>query len=177
MQENNVKVLTDIAGLSKKFGDVEEVKLELKRIQSIKCRLKKQKAKKTYEAEMTEVVKYEQALKEVRDYFEPKKTTVTTMTEKDIVLLNYEETMKAIKSIQSKKCNTQYLEVDISKNVEYQHACKIEQLLLEHKKTVKPIEDTVVKKSAINDLIANLESANAVDKDKILNDLKKLLAQ
>jgi hypothetical protein len=175
MQTNNEKVLTDITGLAKKFTGVEDVKAELKRIQSIKCRLKKQKARKDYEDEMTKVVKYEQALKEVREYFEPKKTTVTTMTREEIALLNYEETMKAIKSIQSKKCNTQYLEVDIAQNVEYQKACQIELWLLEHKKTVKPIEDTVVKKSELNDIISNLEQLDKLDKNKVLDELRKLL--
>ena len=48
--------------------------------------------------------------KRVLEYFEPKKLTVTTMIQSDIDQLDYDETMKAIKSIQSKKCkNCPYL--------------------------------------------------------------------
>ena len=57
--------MTEIEKMAEKFNnDLEAVAKELKRVQSLKCRLKKQKGKKTYEEEMTEVVKYEQVLKE-----------------------------------------------------------------------------------------------------------------
>lgn len=174
--ESRLIMLKEITNLAEKFeNNAESIKVELKRVQSIKCRLKKQKCKDSYEKEMLEVVSYEQALKEARDYLEPKSLTVTTMTIEDIKLLNHEETIRAIKSIQSKKCNTQYLTNDIKTNVEYQKACEIEQLLLEHKKTVKPLEDTVVKKSEINNLIANLESLDKVKKDYILEQLRNML--
>jgi len=169
-------MLKNIEELAVKMGSLDNIRLELKRIQSVKCRLKKQKAKKTYEQDMLEVVAYEQALKEAREYFEPKKTTVTTMTEYDISLLNYDETMKAIKSIQSKKCNTRYLMENIEDNVEYQDACRIEKMLLEHKKIVKPIEETVVKKSELNDLVHQLENLDEnVSKEYLIEQMKKLL--
>jgi len=168
-------MLKEIAELSKKFDSVDEVKNELKRVQSVKCRLAKQKARKDYESEMSKVVNYEQALKEVRSMLEPKELVVTKMVENDIKTLNYEETIKAIKSIQSKKCNSQYLTNDINTNETYQEALKIEKWLLDHKKTVKPVEDTVVQKSKINDLINNIENLNKVSKDYILEQLRKLI--
>lgn len=168
-------MLKEIAELAKKFDSVDDVKNELKRIQSVKCRLAKQKAKKTYETEMTKVVTYEQALKEVRSYMEPKELVVTHMTADDIKTLNFEETVRAIKSIQSKKCNSQYLTDDITTNEIYQDACRIENLLKEHKKTVAPVEETVVQKSKINDLINNIENLNKVSKDYIIEQLKNLL--
>lgn len=169
-------MLKEINELAKKFNNSDEVKNELKRIQSVKCRLKKQKAKKSYETEMTKVVKYEQALKEVRDYFEPKKTTVTTMTENDIKVLTYDETIKAIKSIQSKKCNVQYAYENIDDNDEYKNAVAIEKMLLEHKKQVKPLDtDVAIEKSKLKDLVSNLESLNEIDKDYVLEQLKKLI--
>ena len=82
---------------------VENVAKELKRIQSIKCRLKKQKGKLTYEAEMTEVIKQEQLLKEVRQLLDPKEKPVTMYEQADVDKLDYDETIKAIRSIQSKK--------------------------------------------------------------------------
>ena len=55
--------LKEIENMAVKFNNsVEDVSRELKRIQSIKCRLKKQKGKSTYEKEMTETLKYEQVL-------------------------------------------------------------------------------------------------------------------
>jgi hypothetical protein len=166
-------MLKEIQELAQKFSNVEEVKNELKRVQSVKCRLKKQKARKDYEEEMSKVVNYEQALKEVRDYFEPKKTFVTQMTKSDIQELNYEETMKAIKSIQSKKCNSQWQEDEI----DYKKACEIEEWLLEHKKEVKPVEDTVVKKSDLVDLIHHLESQEETIKTEyVIELLQKLVS-
>lgn len=165
-------MLKEIQELAEKFSCVEEVKSELKRVQSVKCRLKKQKARKDYEEEMAKVVSYEQALKEVRDYFEPKKTFVTQMTQADIDNLNYEETMKAIKSIQSKKCNSQWQEDE----TEYKKACEIEAMLLAHKRLVKPVEDTVVQKSKVKDLINHLESQEETIKTEyVIELLKKLL--
>ena len=165
-------MLKEIKKLAEKLENVEEVEKELKRVQSIKCRFKKQKARKDYESEMTKIVKYEQALKEVRDYFEPKTIPVTMMTKKDIEKLNFDETMKAIKSIQSKKCNSQWLE----NNNEYEKACEIEKMLLDHKKVVKPIEDTVVKKSTVNDIVNHIENLEQnLDKEYVLDLLKKLI--
>jgi hypothetical protein len=166
-------MLKEIQELAKKFGDVEEVKNELKRVQSVKCRLKKQKARKDYESEMSKVVNYEQALKEVRDFFEPKKMFVTEMSKNDIEVLNYEETMKAIKSIQSKKCNSQW-----SEDGSYETACKIEEMLLEHKKEVRPIEDTVVKKSKIQDLIHHMENQQkTVKTEYVIELLERLMTE
>ena len=150
--------MRNIQEVAKSYGSVEEVKKALRSIQSRKSRLKKQKSRKDYKELMTEILQQEQLLKEVRDYFEPKTIPVTKMSRKDIELLNYEETLRAIKSIQSKKCNTQHLTENINDNIEYQKACQIESWLLEHKKKVKPIEETVVRKSDINDLIDHLQN-------------------
>lgn len=153
---SNLKV-NQIQELSEKFNNVEEVKKELKKVQSQKCRLLKQKAKETYQTEFDQITSYEQMLKEVRQLFEPKKVTVTTMSWEQIQDLNYDETIKAIKSIQSKKCNSQYMTADPAENVEYQEALRIEEMLKKHKENIKPVEETVVKKSDLNDLIAHLE--------------------
>jgi len=168
-----MSVLKEIEKLALDFNSsLDDLKKELKKVQSQKCRLIKQKTKKGYETEMTKVIKYEQALKEARNYLEPKKITVTTMTKSDIELLNFDETMKAIRSIQSKKCLSQYEETMST----YDEACKIEEMLIDHKNQVKPIEETVVKKSDINDLISNLEKLDSkIDKKYIIEQLQKML--
>jgi len=150
-------MLKNIEKVAKSYENVEEVKNAIRSLQSRKSRLKKQKSRKDYEELMTEILQQEQLLKEVRDYFEPKTIPVPEMTQKDIELLNYEETLRAIKSIQSKKCNVQHATENINDNKEYQKACQIESWLLEHKKNIKPIEETVVRKSDINDLIDHLQ--------------------
>lgn len=154
-------MLKNIENFAKSFKDVEEVKRAIRSVQSQKSRLKKQKGRKDYDEKMTEILQQEQILKEVREYFEPKTIPVTQMTQKDIELLNWDETQKAIKSIQSKKCNTQHLTENLEDNEEYKKACQIERWLLEHKKNIKPIEDTVVRKSDINDLINHLKQQDA----------------
>ena len=170
-------MLKNIENYAKSFRDVEEVKKAIRSLQSQKSRLKKQKSRSDYEEKMTEILKQEQILKEVRDYFEPKSIPVPKMTKKDIELLNYEETIKAIKSIQSKKCLVQHMTKNIEDNEEYKKACEIEKMLLEHKKNIKPIEETVVKKSDINNLINHLKQQDSKIKTsyviKLLEDLIK----
>ena len=168
--------MRNIQEVAKSYGSVAEVKKALRSIQSRKSRLKKQKARKDYDKKMTEILQQEQLLKEVRDYFEPKRKPVPEMTKADIELLNYEETLRAIKSIQSKKCNVQHATEKIEDNVEYQKACQIESWLLEHKKKVKPIEETVVRKSDINDLINHLQNQEEKISTKyVISLLEKLL--
>ena len=151
-------MLKNIEQVAKSYTNVEEVKKAIRSLQSQKSRLKKQKGREDYEKLMTEILQKEQLLKEVRDYFEPKKIPVPEMTKEDIELLNYDETNKAIKSIQSKKCLVQHATENIEDNEEYKKACEIERMLLEHKKNIKPIEATVVRKSDINDLIDHLQN-------------------
>ena len=169
-------MLKNIEKVAKSYQNVDEVKKALRSIQSRKSRLKKQKGRKDYNEKMTEILQQEQLLKEVRDYFEPKTIPVPKMTQKDIELLNYDETLKAIKSIQSKKCLVQHATENIDDNEEYKKACEIERMLLEHKKKVKPIEETVVRKSDINDLIEHLKTQDTKIKTKyVISLLEKLL--
>ena len=169
-------MLKNIEQVAKSYANVEEVKKAIRSLQSRKSRLKKQKSREDYEEKMTEILQQEQLLKEVRDYFEPKAIPVTKMTKEDIELLNYEETIRAIKSIQSKKCLVQHATADINDNEEYKKACEIERMLLEHKKNIKPIEETVIRKSDINDLIEHLKNQDTkIETKYLISLLEKLL--
>lgn len=106
MTKTNLKEVEKVAV---ELGSVEAVAKELKRVQSIKCRLKKQKGKATYETEMTEAIKQEQILKEARQLLDPKEKPVTMYSKEDVDLLDYDETIKAIRSIQSKKTLSRWL--------------------------------------------------------------------
>jgi len=169
-------MLKNIEQVAKSFSDVEEVKKAIRSLQSRKSRLKKQKSREDYDELMTEILREEQLLKEVRDYFEPKKKPVTQMTKEDIEQLNYEETIRAIKSIQSKKCLVQHATADINDNIEYKKACEIEKMLLEHKENIKPIEQKVIRKSDINDLINHLQNQEEkISTEYVISLLKELL--
>lgn len=169
-------MLKNVEQMAKNFKNVEEVKKAIRSLQSRKSRLKKQKGREDYEELMTEILQQEQLLKEVRDYFEPKRKPVPEMTWEDIKLLNYEETLRAIKSIQSKKCLVQHATPNIEDNEEYKKACEIERMLLEHKQNIKPIEETVVRKSEINDLIEHLKNQDEKISTKyVIELLEKLL--
>jgi hypothetical protein len=168
--------MKNIEKVAKSYANVEEVKKAIRSLQSRKSRLKKQKGRKDYDEKMTEILQQEQLLKEVRDYFEPKRIPVPEMTQKDIELLNYDETIKAIKSIQSKKCLVQHATENIEDNEEYKKACEIEKMLLEHKQNIKPIEETVVRKSDINSLIDHLENQEEkISTGYVISLLKELL--
>ena len=168
--------LKEIEKVTKKFeDDVILISKELKRVQSIKSRLKKQKFKSTYEKEMTEVISYEQVLKEARQLLEPKEKFVTSYTKEDVEKLDYDQTVKAIKSIQSKKANSRFLSKIEGDNDEYRNAEKIEKLLQDHRKNVKPLEETYIRKTDLVTIIDTIESSGKLSQEKILELLKELV--
>lgn len=168
--------MTEIEKVAKKFGnDLEKVAKELKRVQSLKCRLKKQKGKKTYEAEMTEVVKYEQVLKEVRQLLDPKEKPVTQYEQSDVDRLDYDETVKAIRSIQSKKTLSRWLTDVEGDNDEFRQACKIEKMLIARRESIKPVDNEYVRKTDLQTIIDTIESSGELSQEKILELLKSLM--
>ena len=129
--------LKQIEKVVKEFNNDEmAIQKELKRVQSVKCRLKKQKGKSTYEKEMTETLKYEQILKEAKNLLNPKEKFVTDYNQDDVNQLDYDETIKAIRSIQSKKTLTKWLTDIEGDNDEYRKACEIEKMLVERRNQV-----------------------------------------
>ena len=168
--------MTEIEKVAKKFGnDVEAVAKELKRVQSVKCRLKKQKGRKTYEEEMTEVVKYEQVLKEVRQLLNPREKPVTRYEQSDVDQLDYDETVKAIRSIQSKKVLTKWLTDVEGDNDEYRSACRIEKMLIERRNQIKPIDDEYIRKSDLQTIIDTIEESGNLSQKRIVELLKSLM--
>jgi len=168
--------LKDIEKVAKKFdNDVEKIRKELKRIQSAKCRLKKQKGKSSYEKEMTEVIKYEQVLKEARQLLDPKEKPVTMYTQEDVNKLDYDETIKAIRSIQSKKTLTKWLTDVAGDNDEYRKACEIEKMLIERREKIKPVDNEYVRKTDVQTIIDTIESSGKLSQEKIVELLKRLI--
>lgn len=168
--------MKEIEKVAEKFGnDLEAVAKELKRVQSLKCRLKKQKGKKTYEKEMTEVVKYEQVLKEARQLLDPKEKPVTMYTQEDVDQLDYDETVKAIRSIQSKKTLTRWLTDVEGDNDEFRKAVEIEKMLVERRNQIKPVDDEYVRKTDVQTIIDTIEESGNLSQERILGLLKSLV--
>lgn len=172
MTKTNLKKVEEKAN---ELKTVENVAKELKRIQSIKCRLKKQKGKSTYEDEMTEVIKQEQLLKEVRQLLDPKEKSVTMYEQADVDQLDYDETIKAIRSIQSKKTLTKWLTTIEGDNDEYRNACKIEEMLIKRRESIKPVDNDHVRKTDVQTIIDTIESSGTLSQEKIVELLKGLM--
>lgn len=169
----NLKKIEDI---SNKFdNDVEKISRELKRVQSIKCRLKKQKGKSSYEKEMSETLKYEQVLKEARQLLEPREKFVTEYTQDDVNQLDYDEVVKSIRSIQSKKTLTKWLTMEEGNNDEYKKAVEIEKMLIERRNQIKPVDNEHVRKTDVQTIIDTMESSGKLSQEKILEMLKTLV--
>ena len=167
--------LKEIEKVASKFeNNAELIAKELKRVQSIKCRLKKQKGKKSYEQEMSETLRYEQVLKEARQLLEPKEKAVTQFEQDDVDQLDYDETIKAIRSIQSKKTLTKWLTTIEGDNDEYRKACEIESMLLARRDMIKPVDNDHVRKSDIQTIIDTIESSGSLSQEKIVELLKSL---
>lgn len=168
--------LKEIEKVAEKFNnDLEAVAKELKRVQSLKCRLKKQKGKKTYEQEMTEVVKYEQVLKEARQLLNPKEKPVTMYEQADVDRLDYDETVKAIRSIQSKKTLSRWLTDVEGDNDEFRKACEIERMLIERRNQIKPVDDEYVRKTDLQTIIDTIEESGNLSQEKVVELLKSLM--
>lgn len=156
-------------------NDIMKVQSELKRVQSVKCRLKKQKGKSSYQSEMEAILAEEQLLKEVRQLLNPKEKAVTMFELEDVENLDYDETIKAIKSIQSKKTLTRWLTTEEGNNDEFRNACRIEKMLLEHKAKIKPVDETTIRKTDLETIIGTIESSGELSTDRIVEMLKGLL--
>jgi hypothetical protein len=168
--------LKEVEKVCEKFNnDVDQIVKEIKRIQSIKCRLKKQKGKSTYQSEMTETLRLEQILKEAKQLLDPQEKPVTRYTQEDVNELDFDETIKAIRSIQSKKTLSRWLTDVECDNDEFRNAVRIEKMLLEHKEQIKPVDDLNVRKSDIQTIIDTIEESGQVSQERIIEMLKGLL--
>ena len=172
MTKTNLKEVEKVAA---ELGTVENIARELKRVQSIKCRLKKQKGKATYEQEMQEVLKQEQVLKEARQLLDPKEKPVTMYTQEDVDQLDYDETIKAIRSIQSKKTLSRWLTPVEGDNEEFKKACEIEKMLIERRESIKPVDNEYVRKTDVQTIIDTIESSGNLSQEKVVELLKSLM--
>jgi hypothetical protein len=170
--------MTDLKKVEKKANElktVENVNRELKRIASAKCRLKKQKGRADYSDKMTEILQQEQLLKEVRQLIDPKEKPVTQYEQADVDNLDYDETIKAIRSIQSKKTLSRWLTDADGDNDEFRNAVRIEKMLIARREAIKPVDKNNVRKTEIQTIIDTIESSGKLSQEKIIELLKNVI--
>lgn len=161
--------------LQKFDNDIAKINQELKRVQSIKCRLKKQRAKAGAKEQLKKILMYEEELKQARQVLRPREKFVTEFTREDVEKLDYDQTVRALKSIQSKKTLTKYLSEVPGENAEYKKACEIERMLQEHKNQIRPIDETTVRKTEVKAILETLETSDNLTKEQIQELLKRLI--
>lgn len=167
--------LKKVEKLAKKLETMENVVKEIKKVQSQKCRLKKQKGKKSYQEEMEEILRQEQVLKEVRQLMDPKEKPVTEYTLEDVKRLDYDQVVKAIRSIQSKKSLTRWLTDKEGESHEFKEAVKIEEMLLKRREEVKPVEDGQIRKTEVKKILDTIEESGKLSQEAIVELLQKLV--
>lgn len=168
--------LKAVQEISQKFeDDTEALSRELKRVQSVKCRLKKQKGRANYDDLMTETLQYEELLKEARQLLDPKAKPVTAYQQEDVDLLDYDETIKAIRSIQSKKTLSRWLTGTEGDNDEFRMACTIEAMLVARRDLIKPVDEGHIRKSDLLTVIDTIEESGKLTQKKIVELLRELL--
>lgn len=113
--------------------NIEEIKRELKRVASVKSRLKKMVGKVGTAEKLQSVIEYENTLKEQRDSLMDRKKFVTEFEWEDIQALDFEEVSKAINSIKSKKSLSRWLSPIEGDNDEYRNAVRVEEMLYKRK--------------------------------------------
>lgn len=156
-------------------NDLVMVSKELKRVQSIKCRLNKQKGRMDYVDQMKSILYEEQLLKNVRQLLDPKEKPVTRYDQNDVDMLDYDETVRAIRSIQSKKTLSRWLTTVEGDNDEYRNACRIESMLLKHRDEVRPVDNAYIRKTDLQTIIDTIEGSGELSQERILEMLKDLM--
>lgn len=156
-------------------NDLVVVNKELKRVASAKCRFIKQKGRKDYDEVMNKILAEEQLLKEVKNLLNQKPKSVTEFEQSDVDKLDYDETIKAIKSIQSKKSRSLYLTTEPGDNDEYREAVRIEKMLLQHKDNIKPVDEMYIRKSDLQSIIDTIENNLDLTNERIVEMLNKLM--
>lgn len=168
--------LKEIEKVAEAYGnDLAALKRAIKAVQSRKCLHLKKKGLPDYQAKLDEILREEQNLKEAIRLLDPKEKTTTEFTKEDIDKLDYDQTIKAIRSIQSKKTHTRWKTTVEGDNDEFRAACKIEQMLQEHRDSIKPVDEAYIRKTELQAIIDTIESSGSVSQERILEMLKELL--
>jgi hypothetical protein len=100
---------------------------------------------------------------------------VTQYEQSDVDQLDYDETIKAIRSIQSKKTLSRWLTTIEGDNDEFRSAEKIEKMLIERREQIKPVDENNVRKTEIQTIIDTIQDSGKLSQAKIIELLKNLV--
>lgn len=181
---NTIDMTQVIAKATELDNDLINVHRALKKVASVKCRLKKAPGRLDYQANMTACLQEEQLLKNVRDYLTDHRKTVNELTEQDIADMSYDEVSRAIKSIQSKKTHTRWAE-DCEKDKDglyipgsgamYKEACRIENMLKARRAELKPTMEQLISVVALRELLDTLRLCSDIDVATCLDRIEAFL--
>lgn len=143
-------------------NDMTAVLKELKRVASIKCRLKKMPGRSDFQANMTAVLQEEELLKSVRSYIAGPRKNVNMLTQEEVDLMTLDEVMKAIRSIQSKKTHTKWLTTTPGDNDEYREACRIENMLKARREALAPKSNGYISKIELQGLLDYIKACGDI---------------
>ena len=173
-----------IAKATELDNDLVKVHRELKRIASVKSRLKKAPGRLDYQANMTACLQEEQLMKNVRDFLTDHRKTVNELTEQDIAEMSYDEVCNAIRAIQSKKTHTKWAE-DCERDKDglyipgsgamFKEACRIEDLLKTRRAELKPTMENLISIVALRDLLDTLRLCSDIDVETCLDRIEAFL--
>lgn len=152
-------------------NDLEKVNRELKRLASVKCRLKKTPGRSDFQENLTAVLQEEELLKNVKSYISGPRKNVNFLTQDMIDVMTIDETMRAIKAIQSKKTHTKWLTTVPGDNDEYREACRIEQMLKDHRDSLAPKKLGNISKAELLSMIGHLRLCDDLTVEACLDHL------
>lgn len=174
MTKMNLKEVEKVAKMYN--NDLSLIEKNLKRVASQKSRFKNQIGHPNYDEKMTEILKEYQLLKDAKSLLEPKKKFAIDLTKEDIDIMTYDEVLKSRNSIASKMTHTRYNSTIPEDNDEFRKAKRIDEMLKERLKVVKPIdEEVVVRKSDIKLIIDTIKTSGNLSQERIIELLERLI--
>lgn len=164
--------MTQVLTKANELGSIAELNKALKRVASVKSRLNKAPGMPNWQDAMTACLQEYELLKRVRDYMAGPRKTASDLTAEDIDQMNYDEVLKALNSIWSKKAHTRYAD-DCKRDedgmfipgsgVMFQEACRIEEMLKARRDLLKPVGTTGFSKASMLNLIETLRACSDLD--------------
>ena len=155
--------------------DIDLVQKELKRIASVKCRLKKMPGRPSFHDEMTRVLQEEQLLKNVREYINGPRKNVSTLTQEEVDIMTIDDVMKALKAIQSKKTHTKWLTDEPGNNDQYREACRIENMLKARRDALQPKNCNVIHKIDLQKMLDTLKGCSDLTAEECIRRIEEFM--
>lgn len=148
-----------------------EIDKKLKSLSTKKSRLQPLKKLPSTINKIADILLEAEELRLEKARIKAPRKTFTTLTQADVDLLDYEETLRALESIRSKKSNTRNYEDQTS----FLEATEIEQMLLERRTAIQPTERISLKFSEIQELLE--QNSKQTDPEWLANKLLELISE